>query len=883
MINWEESVTLETLERYKIDASLGFSKFHAKLLDICFGHYTPSADKVQRLNDSGMLDPSDIEKLAFMVLVEFASSVEKQRTGTVEETQSKAEPRPYDVFVMKTSFGAQSSNIAVVLPLRKGKLAWWYGQDEKLEPLQNDLHVYRLASLSGSARVLECLDRVLRGGGALSAAAMERQWLFEAVQATSSSTDPHGHWDSPDTLNFDPSILDALNESQARAVRTVADEDFQDGFFAIQGPPGCGKTTTMVGMISAIGAGMVVAAPSNAAVANLGIKIVATNRFPFPEVCVSGDGCDESVRFLNPRHRSDACRKAVAEFARLRRQEIKPGPDAEKEALKRDRNMDHVRKGLATWLHVSEDLSMGELQDLCPNIELDETGKSVSTSGKRKLERILGDSKVILCTLNSSASNFLQNAVSRANFRTFLLDEGGQCTESEFFLATTFPGIKRIVVMGDPKQLPPTVLEPACSRAGFGNTWLGNVFELFPSKVHLLDTQYRMHPDILRFPNNQFYMGRIQSGDNVMNRYPHVRTPFSFIDTHGRGREELVGKSYRNSYEVAVIMDILKNDTDITTLLQANERARIIIITPYKSQVVLLQQMTCPLKSHNLEVSTVDSFQGQEGDVVILSTVRTQKVGFTDNGQRLNVALTRAKRVLRVVGDIRFFERQGNNSTLRALARHAQNGGFMTKTKMRRIASCPPDLSISTLWKITLTQRFHNAIALLDQSSKYVAMNTLVALALPDFAALGNRVQEKVRWHTTYLKGYQDLRVIWIARDHDGMGVIEAHHVGSVSSCLLFRQKNHILPDGCRTPLSDMSGLVSEQVNPPENGRMFSSWPLDSQLQDAILSDNLENLPLSKIQLDPRQEGIARSPPPLLIESRSGTGKTLVSYMRWCE
>jgi senataxin len=181
---------------------------------------------------------------------------------------------------------------------------------------------------------------------------------------------------------------------------------------------------------------------------------------------------------------------------------------------------------------------MNELFTLCPNIPLDETG-SVPRTGKQKVARLIGSAQVLLCTLNSSGSHYFQDAVSESRFQTFLLDEGGQCSEAEFFIATTFPGIKRIIVMGDPKQLRPTVLEPA------------SFLVHHPSKIHLLDTQYRMDPDILRFPNQRFYSKRIKSGENVKIRHPPVKNPFLFIDTKGRGSEERDETlSYRQSSEI---------------------------------------------------------------------------------------------------------------------------------------------------------------------------------------------------------------------------------------------------------------------------------------------------------------------------------------------
>jgi ATP-dependent RNA/DNA helicase IGHMBP2 len=377
------------------------------------------------------------------------------------------------------------------------------------------------------------------------------------------------------------------------------------------GPPGCGKTTTMVGMISAIEDGMIVTAPSNAAVANLAMKLVESGRFEFPQVCIFGDGCDPSVRFLNPLHRSKEYWKALEMCSKLDNVDIPPD---EVDALKaRERKKNCIRQKLAQWLHVKDSLSMNELLTICPDIPLNETG-SVSISGRQKVTSLIGSAQVLLCTLNSSGSHHFQDAVSGSRFQTFLLDEGGQCSEAEFFIATTFPGIKRIIVMGDPKQLRPTVLEPACSFAGYGESWLGRVFKLYPSKIHLLDTQYRMDQAILRFPNQRFYDKRIKSGDNVKICHPFVKNPFVFIDTQGRGREERDETlSFRNSYEIAVIRNILESDADIAAILGANPQARVIIITPYKAQVKLLQDIGRSLKCINLNVSTVDAFQVSTG------------------------------------------------------------------------------------------------------------------------------------------------------------------------------------------------------------------------------------------------------------------------------
>jgi hypothetical protein len=160
-----------------------------------------------------------------------------------------------------------------------------------------------------------------------------------------------------------------------------------------------------------------------------------------------------------------------------------------------------------------------------------------------------------------------------------------------------------------------------------------------------------------------------------------VENPFLFEDTALNGQETKIGCSWQNKHEVSVINAMLRGDADIQRLLHPGSGAgtHVIIITPYKGQMALLEEhIHLPQGSNaRLFINTVDAFQGQEGDVVILSTVRTKKPGFVDNAQRLNVALTRAKRVLRVVGELSFFQQLGESSTLRALALYALEHGLV--------------------------------------------------------------------------------------------------------------------------------------------------------------------------------------------------------------
>jgi len=472
---------------------------------------------------------------------------------------------------------------------------------------------------------------------------------------------------------------------------------------------------------------------------------------------------------------------------------------------------------------------------------------------------------------------------------TLMLDEGGQTPEAEFFIATQFPGVAKIVVVGDPMQLPATVIALDCKKCGYGTSWLEIVYKFQPEKVHLLDTQYRMDPKILRFPNRTFYRDRIISGDNVHSREPFVAKPFLFIDTSRRGSEEREAFSWKNAYEVVVIQSLLFHDPDIQRLAQKGRKdpwpVRIIVITPYSGQVKLLKEtLACP-RGCVLDVATVDSFQGQEADILILSTVRTRKIGFVDDRQRLNVALTRAKRVLRVVGDASFFGSFRTVSTLRRLFEFAKAVGALEETVVRPVAWARPNWSDSTLWKPVANARFYECLKKMIDRDRNVCFNTLHAVATPDLQVLGSRIpaqRDIVSWYTSYLKGYGDsLRIVWLAKEGRDQPIIEAHYAGTQAECNRFVQVNCNVPPEARAVEPTLSGIITPHDQPGHHGdavslamnQPFVAWPVTNSVQNAICTG--AELPQGGVQLDRCQEEVAKAKPPLIVESRSGTGKTL--------
>jgi hypothetical protein len=199
-----------------------FSVHHARLVAICFDpQAVPSLSTVQELSVD-RLEPIDLQRLSHMVQVEFAASLAKEKTGDDNTTIAKIpEPNPYDVFLMTTTMEQPKTHIAVCLPTRRnGPLMWYNGSDE-LIPLPWLERKWKIGSLSGVARVLEALSSPAT---TLTKWAMDRSMLAEPVPLD----------------QVDPSMTRHLNDSQRRAVATVASPTFTEGFLAIQGPPGCG-------------------------------------------------------------------------------------------------------------------------------------------------------------------------------------------------------------------------------------------------------------------------------------------------------------------------------------------------------------------------------------------------------------------------------------------------------------------------------------------------------------------------------------------------------------------------------------------------------------------------------------------------------------------
>ncbi|XP_019172157.1 PREDICTED: probable helicase MAGATAMA 3 isoform X6 [Ipomoea nil] len=262
------------------------------------------------------------------------------------------------------------------------------------------------------------------------------------------------------------------------------------------------------------------------------------------------------------------------------------------------------------------------------------------------------------------SSSFRLHSEGMTPIELLVIDEAAQLKECESTIPLQLPGLCNAILMGDEKQLPAMVQSMICENSGFGRSLFERLVKL-GHKKHLLNIQYRMHPSISRFPNQTFYKGKVMNGPNVTDTIYEKRFlkgdmfgPYSFINI-SQGKEEVDEKySSKNMAEVSAVAEIVA--MLYREFLDSKQRVRVGCIAPYKAQVVAIQEKlgkkynTDVESDFSVNIRSVDGFQGGEEDVIILSTVRSNGsgiVGFLSNFQRTNVALTRAKYCLWVLGN----------------------------------------------------------------------------------------------------------------------------------------------------------------------------------------------------------------------------------------
>ena len=272
-------------------------------------------------------------------------------------------------------------------------------------------------------------------------------------------------------------------------------------------------------------------------------------------------------------------------------------------------------------------------------------------------KRRINESRIICTTCGSSNNQIFDNF---NNFDYLIMDEASQTTVPTI-LIPFMRGCKRLILVGDHHQLPPTVQSEKAKEAGMDNS-LFYLLAMYGCKPYVLQTQYRMHPVINLYPSNQYYGGFVGTGVGVKDLRPKIegyewnvsKWPISIENVKGTANIE--DTSYYNMGEIIKIVEIINKIIDNKKLIPE----QIGVITPYKAQVNKLKKNL----DKKIAVGTVDAFQGQEKDLIILSTVVSENIPiskFLGDWRRINVSITRAKRGLIIVGNIEYIKKSTPN------------------------------------------------------------------------------------------------------------------------------------------------------------------------------------------------------------------------------
>jgi len=455
--------------------------------------------------------------------------------------------------------------------------------------------------------MMDALDRAIRGKGRL---AYLRDLFYSRQKA--------------ETFTFQSMHFPYLNASQERAVNEVLRAK---DVAVVHGPPGTGKTTTLVEAVRETlmrESQVLVCAQSNMAVDWILEKLV--------------DRGINVLRIGNPTRVNDK----MLSFTYERRFEGHPDyPQlwALRKAIRDLRS--HRRRGDEKYHQRIESL------------------KSRATELEVRINNeLFGEARVIASTLVGSANRLLDGQ----KYGTLFIDEAAQALEAACWIPLR--RVSRVVLAGDHCQLPPTVKSIAALKAGLGVTLMERIVGMHPEAVTLLTMQYRMCDDIMRFSSNYFYEGKVESAPEVKYRsILDLDTAMEWIDTSVlEEKEEFVGENFGrvNRSEALLTLDVLQKYFErIGKQRLLDERVDVGIISPYRAQVQYLRRLLMKREyfkpfRRQISVNTVDGFQGQERDIIVISMVRSNdegQIGFLRDLRRMNVAITRARMKVIILGD----------------------------------------------------------------------------------------------------------------------------------------------------------------------------------------------------------------------------------------
>ena len=430
-------------------------------------------------------------------------------------------------------------------------------------------------------------------------------------------------------FKFQPMSFPWLNKTQEKAVNEVL---WTKDVMVVHGPPGTGKTTTLVEAINETlrrESQVLVCAQSNMAVDWISEQLV--------------DRGIPVLRVGNPTRVNDK----MLSFTYERRFEGHPEYPQLWSLRKAIREMRSKRKRGSESYHQQLDRLKSRATELEVRINAE----------------LFQEARVIACTLTGAANRVLEGM----KFTTLFIDEAAQALEAACWIPIR--KVSRVIFAGDHQQLPPTVKSIAALKAGLGKTLMERIVENKPEIVTLLQVQYRMNDQIMQFSSREFYNGMLQTAPEIKYRgILDYDNPMSWYNTDDlpdeiESKEEFVGESFGriNKAEAELTLQHLELYYGrIGKQRILDERIDVGIISPYRAQVQLLRRMIKKREffkpyRHLISVNTVDGFQGQERDVIILSLVRSNdegQIGFLRDLRRMNVAITRARMKLIILGSV---------------------------------------------------------------------------------------------------------------------------------------------------------------------------------------------------------------------------------------
>lgn len=463
--------------------------------------------------------------------------------------------------------------------------------------------------------MFDALDRVIRSKGRLG---YLRELFYSRLK--------------PESYTFAPMHFPYLNKTQEEAVNRVL---WAKDVAVVHGPPGTGKTTTLVEAIYETlrrEPQVLVCAQSNMAVDWISEKLV--------------DRGVPVLRIGNPTRVNDK----MLSFTYERRFEAHPDYEllwAIRKAIRQLR--EHRKRGDEKYHQ-----KLNRLKDRANELEI------------RINAQLFSEARVIACTLVGSAHRLLDGQ----KFGTVFIDEAAQALEAACWIPIR--RCSRVILAGDHCQLPPTVKSIAALKAGLGKTLMERIVEQKPEVVTLLKMQYRMNEEIMRFSSDWFYGNLVESAPEVKFRsILDLDLPMTWVDTSKFDipddcdvsfKEEFVGESFGRINRAEAELTLLALEQYFEKIGKTrvlNERLDVGVISPYRAQVQYLRRL---LKKREyfkpfrnlISVNTVDGFQGQERDIILISLVRSNdegQIGFLRDLRRMNVAITRARMKLIILGD----------------------------------------------------------------------------------------------------------------------------------------------------------------------------------------------------------------------------------------